>query len=322
MRLRFISAGLPLAMALTGTGPARACDFCLIHQGISPLETLTGAGVRVDQRYTLLDSVYQGSHEIANPGAQEQFWTTDLSGFYSVSEGLLFAVNVPLRVTRVDGHLHMHEDGEVELHPDRGGDKGLGDVSVIARYTFVRRHTLNSTTLLALTGGVKLPTGSTTGRTDDGEFLDAHTQLGTGSTDWLLGLSFNYARARLSFSGNALLSMNGRGEAGDEDHEFGNSANYDVTARYRIFPAIIGESANAFFASIGVAGEARAKEEENGRTAPDSGGHTIYVTPGVQLNVGPNWVAEVSWHQAIYHDLNAIQSGENYKVFGSLTYLF
>jgi hypothetical protein len=313
---------LGFALLSAGMPQARACDFCLLHQGISPLETLNGAGVRLDQRYTLLDSVYRGTDEVDNPGAHEEYWTTDLGAFYSPLEGLLLLANLPIRVTQVDGHLHAHDDGDIELHDDTGGDEGLGDLSLLARYTFLRHHTLDASTLLAVSGGVKLPTGSTNGHTDDGEFLDAHTQLGTGSTDVLLGLSFNHSRARWSISGNALLSINGKGEAGDKDHEFGDSVNYDVTARYRLSPATLGASETAIFLSFGVAGELRAHEKEDGETAPDSGGHTIYVTPGVQVNMGPHWVAEVSYHHAVYHDLNLMQLGEDFKVFGSLTYLF
>lgn len=54
----------------------------------------------------------------------------------------------------------------------------------------------------------------------------------------------------------------------------------------------------------------------------DSGGHTVYLSPGLQVSVGPNWVFEVSYQHAVYHDLNGVQLGENYKVFGSLIYLF
>jgi hypothetical protein len=42
----------------------------------------------------------------------------------------------------------------------------------------------------------------------------------------------------------------------------------------------------------------------------------------VQVNFAQNWVFEFSYQHAVYHDLNSVQLGEDYKVFGSLTYLF
>jgi hypothetical protein len=310
------------ALLLAWPACVRACDFCLIHQGISPLETQNGKGLRINQRYTLLDSVYAGTDEIPNPGAQEEFWTTDFSGFYSLRKDFMLLANLPIRITRLDGHLHVHHDGEVHAHGDTGGDEGIGDISLLGRYTFLTLHNQDTTTLLAITGGVKLPAGSTDGRNDEGEYLDAHTQLGTGSVDGLIGLSFNHARDRVSVSGNILYSINTGGETGDVDHEFGDSINYDVTAKYRVAPSESGQSRISWFASLGIAGEARGKEEEDGSTVPDSGGHTIYFAPGLQLIADSHWVAEFTWRQAVYHDLNATQLGEDFKAFVSLTFLF
>ncbi|MGQ0657438.1 MAG: hypothetical protein ACT4NU_04975 [Chromatiales bacterium] len=290
------------------------------------MQTQRGSGLRIAQRYALNDSVYDGSDEIDNPGAQERFWTTDLTGFYSVPHvaGLLLSSNIPIRVTEQNGHLHFHEeDREIELENDQGSAAGIGDVSLLARYTFLAHHTLDSTLLLAATTGVKLPTGDTDARTDAGdEFLDAHTQLGTGSTDLLAGASFNYALQRAAISGNALGGITGEGEVGDVDHRFGDWLNYDLTGRYRVYPETIGNVSTSVFLSFGVAGELRGKEKEGGETLADTGGHTVYLTPGVQVNFGEHWVAELSYHHAVYHDLNAVQLGEDLKVFGSITYLF
>jgi hypothetical protein len=323
MRSKNFVRGWLLTVILSGIPTAYACDFCLMHQGISPLETLNGAGMRITQRYTVLDSIYQGTTEHSNPGAREEFWTTDITGFYSINEGFLLMANIPVRVTRGDGDVSTATDGSVDLETDSGGDDGLGDISLLARYTFYRHHTLDSTLFLAFSGGVKLPTGATDARTDDGdEFLDAHTQLGTGSTDALLGASFNYAKGRFAVSGNVLGAINGEGEFGNTDHRFGNSLNYDLTGRYRVFPSTIGQSPTQVFVSLGFAGEVRAREHEDGAAVYDSGGHTVYIAPGLQVNFTEHWEAELSYQHAVYHNLNGTQLGEDFKVFGSLTYLF
>lgn len=298
-----------------------ACDFCLMHQGISPLETLNGAGLRVTQRYTYLDSVYQGTNEVSNPGASEQFWTTDVSSFYSLTEGLLLIGNIPLRITQGDGDVSSAAGGGVDLDTDSGGDEGIGDLSLLARYTFFRHHTLDSTFFLAISGGIKLPTGSTDGRNNSGAFLDAHTQLGTGSVDGLFGFGFNYAWKRFTVSSNILAAINSEGEFGNTSHQFGNAINYDLTGRYRIFPATIGQSTTQAFVSLGLAGETREREEEGNVEVQDSGGTTLYATPGLQINFASHWVTELSYQHGVYHNLFGTQLGEDYKVFGSLTYL-
>ncbi len=310
------------SLAFIASPLCEACDYCLLGQGISPLQTQTGAGIRVSPRYTLLDNVYDGDNEVSNPGVKEKYWTTDVAGFYSVNDRLLVLVNVPLRKTDGDGELVDGPNGEPEREDSTGGASGLGDVSVLARYRLFARHSPLGSTLIAGVVGIKLPTGSTNQHNDQGEYLDSHLQLGTGSTDALLGLSFDHAMDRASLSANALFSFAGDGETGDQSHRFGNSVNYDVTAKYRIAPAGMAPEQSAWFASLGINGEAREHEHLDGDRVGDSGGHTVYVTPGLQWVVQSRWIVEATYQYAVYHDLNQTQLGEDYRLFGSVTYLF
>ncbi len=298
-----------------------ACDYCLIGQGISPLQTQQGAGLRWSQRYTSLDSVYSGTDEVPNPGVKEQFWTTDIAGFYGVTERFMLLINTPLRRTDGNGELIEGEDGATDVEHVRGDATGVGDVSLLARYTVFERHTLDSTTLVAGVFGVKLATGSTDQHNAEGEYLDSHLQPGTGSTDPLLGLSIDHAIGRTSVSGNVLASFGQDGEVGDASHRFGDSVNYDVTGKYRLTPHTIGQCANALFVSFGVHGEWRDYEHLDGVRVADSGGNTVYVAPGLQYVVGGNWIIEATYQRAVYHDLNETQLGEDYRVFGTVTLL-
>jgi len=299
-----------------------ACDYCLISQGISPLQTQTGAGLRIAQRYTLLDSVFEGDSELDNPGVKEEYQTTEVSGFYSVSDRFLMLATVPVRQTRGDGELSVAAGGIPDREDTTGDTRGIGDLSLLGRYTFYTRHTLDTTTTLAGVLGIKLPTGSTTRRGDQGEYLDAHLQPGTGSTDLLFGVSVEHALGRYAVSANLLASIPGKGETGADSHRFGNSINYDITGKYRVTPAVSGASSSTCFVSLGVNGEYRNKEALNGSSVPDSGGHTLYVTPGVQFLLTAHWIFEATYQHAVYHDMNEIQLGEQYKLSGSMTYLF
>lgn len=301
---------------------AYGCEFCLISQGISPLQSLIGAGLRINERYSVLDSVYQGTDEVTNLGAREEFWTSEFSSFYGVTENLLLVLNVPVRSTQGDGEAETGPDGAVEFATDAGGDDGLGDLALFGRYTFLRHHTLAATTLMAATFGVKMPTGSTDGRGESGEFLDAHTQLGTGSTDVLVGVSASHAVNRFNLSANLLAAIATEGEFGTTTHQFGDSINYDVTAKYRILPAAVADSASRWFVSFGVNGEWRGHEDEDGTEVVDSGGHVVYLTPGLQVMIGAKLILEATYQAAVFHDLDGTQLGEDYKATASLTYLF
>ncbi len=325
MKRAFSTVLLAAVFFIAIAAPSYACDFCVLSQGISPLETLQGSGIRVNERYALVNKAYEGRGRFAlNTEAKEEYWTTEFTGFHGVTEKLTLLGVVPLKKTRLDGHMHVHADGEAEVHADMTGrETGLGDIAALGRYSLFKRHSIESTTTAAALAGIKLPTGKTSGKTRDGaEYLDAHLQLGTGSTDYLLGVSLNHALKRLSLSANLLATITTRGKAGDKDHEFGNALNYDLTAKYRAWPAGAGPVGHQLFVALGVNGELRGREKEDGATLADSGGHTVYVSPALQLVMAQRWVFELSHHQAAYHNLNGKQLGESYKTNGAITYLF
>lgn len=191
---------LPYAVvAAFAAPPALACEFCLLSQGISPLQSVNGAGMRISPRYTVLDEVYQGTRELPNTAkVAERFVTTEFTGFYSFNEKLTLIGTLPMRSTEGRGEVGTGLAGDADFETDTGGAEGVGDLSVLARYTFFEHHSLAATTLLAASAGLKLPTGDTLGRNDVGNFMDAHTQLGTGSTDVFLGLSASHAVGRLN----------------------------------------------------------------------------------------------------------------------------
>ena len=332
--------------------PLLACDYCLISQGLSPLDTFNGRGLRISQRYTSLDSVYDGDRELANPGASETYYTTEIGGFWSPRPWLTLIGVIPVRVTQVDGHLeHVgghdhHDEGHDEGHAggddhgdeadphkepadaatrgvedQHGGDSGVGDISLLARARVFQHHTLATTTTVALMAGIKTPSGSTRGRADNGEYLDAHLQLGSGATDALIGASMSHARGRWSLIANFLGAVKGQGEAGAHDYDYGNSINYDLTGRFRLSPATLGAAARQWFVSCGLSGEVRGQETEAGSRIDDSGGHVLFVQPGLQLNLGGRWTVEFWTQVPIHHDMTGTQLGEDLKVSAALSVL-
>jgi hypothetical protein len=300
-----------------------ACDFCLLSQGISPLDTMKGAGIKISERYTVLDQIYQGTGEKTNPGAKESHWTTELTGFYGITPEFMVMGVVPYKKGRTSGEADMAATPPV-LDPAMAGDaSGLGDVALLGRYTFLKSEAPDATDVLAAVFGVKFATGRTDARTSDGmNYLDSHLQPGTGSTDYLLGLSYSHALQRFSVSANLLGTIPTEGKFGATKHTFGNALNYDVTGKYRIVPEAFTPTKPQVFAALGVNGEVRNREKEDGVTVIDSGGNTIYLSPGLQVVFAPHWVVDLSYQHAIYHNLYGTQLGETYKVITGVTYLF
>jgi hypothetical protein len=312
-----------MAFQLSLSGVGFACDFCLLSQGISPLDTMKGSGIKVSERYTVLDQVYQGTSEKTNPGAKETHWTTELTGFYGITPEFMVMAVVPYKMGNTTGELMQNPDGTLDLDTAGAGRaSGLGDVALMGRFTFLKKETPDTTTVMAGVAGIKFATGNTNARANSGEFLDSHLQAGTGSTDYLLGLSYSHSLQRFSLSANLLGTITTEGKFGDIKHQFGNALNYDMTGKYRVAPEAFSPTRPQVFVALGVNGEVRGREKVDGVTVPDSGGNTIYLSPGLQLVLVPHWIVELTYQRAIYHNLYGTQLGETYKAITGVTYLF
>jgi hypothetical protein len=197
-----------------------------------------------------------------------------------------------------------------------GDEYGVGDVAVLGRFKAVMEHSEESTTILSLAAGMKLATGRTDGKDSEGELLDAHVQLGTGSTDFLAGLSGFLAWDRTALIANLLGGITTKGANG---HQFGNNLNYDLSARYRVYPSDY--EGIQFFATLGINGEWRGKELQDGTEVEDSGGNVTYVAPGIQIFFSPAISFEAVYQYPFLHGLHGHQLGEDYRIMSGVQFL-
>lgn len=287
-----------------------ACDFCLAAQGISPLE-VGSSGMRIDVRYLSVGTMYQDGSKTDNIGHElETHLTQQYSLFYALSSTFSIASLVPVPRRHSE---QITSQGKL-VH---GNQFGIGDVALLARFKPYVGHGMESTYILSIQGGMKLPTGRTDGRDSQGELLDPHVQLGTGSTDFLMGASGFAANERFAFIANFLGGFTGKGANG---HQFGNTLNYDATVRYRLWPE--GYDSPQFFLTFSLDGEMRGYELLDGVVNPNSGGNVVYASPGIQVFLATGLTLELSYQEAVLHNLYGQQLGEDYRLMSGLQILF
>ncbi len=308
--LSFAPRPLFAQFAESGRSVFDACDFCLAAQGISPLE-VGSSGLRVDVRYLSVGTVYRGASKATNTEQElETHLTQQYSLFLALNDRWSLATLIPVprrHSERVD------DQGQMAV----GNQFGVGDVAMLARYKLFVGHDFESTYILSMQGGLKLPTGRTDGYDSRGGLLDAHVQLGTGSTDVLAGMNGFAAVGRVAMIGNVLASLTGKGA---HHHEFGNSLNYDATVRYRLWPTEYEET--QLFLTLGLNGELRGHERQDGFVDSNSGGNVVYASPGVQIFVSPDFSLEFSYQHAVLHNLYGQQLGEDYRLMSGVQILF
>jgi len=283
------------------------CDFCLCYMGISPLD-FSGKGIRIDTRYLLLDRLVNNNRVVDNTEeSYEKHFTLQLSLIYPVGKKISVIGIVPYSV----------REGRESAEEKTSYTSGLGDIILFGRYPVLEKLNVNSIFLLSAQLGIKLPNGKPDEKNSANELIDAHLQIGTGSTDFIGGSNFLYSHKRFSISSNLLFSVKTRGKTG---YKFGNTFNYDITSKYMLFQSSIGK--NMFFINTGIKGDLRGKESQNGILISNSGGNTLFLTGGFNYFLSPYVSLEAQFMEPVLYTFNGIQDAESFKFVTGIQFMF
>ena len=267
---------------------------------------------------------------------------------YGVTNDLTVSVRLPW--VRRTGILEgVQEDpADPATVRDRGTTSGFGDVTVLGQYRFLNNQV--SGTQAAVLFGVKAPTGATNLVDPFGEIFEAEFQPGSGSWDGLFGAAFSQRLTpALSFHANVLAIATG---TGTQETNLGNRFLYNGALAYRLFGETAGEphshSPQNAFAHAGhdhprmatkapmvaaphghtaldalfeINGEWHDKQRTLGVTDPNSGGTTIFVSPGLRLTV-ENWSSYVLVGIPVVNDYNGIQATPTWRVLAGVSVVF
>ncbi|MBI2986529.1 MAG: transporter [Deltaproteobacteria bacterium] len=235
-----------------------------------------------------------------------------LTGVYGATRDLTLGVTLPI----VQKHLEFSTSSGTKTIRS----SGLGDLSLVGVYRFYRRDVSRATTQFSLIGGVKAPTGSTSQSDRDAPLLPGNNrkrlpkplQPGSGSWDGVLGVAAFQNLDRLSFYG----SVQGKINSEHDNFRFGNNLHYDFTVDY-----VTLQERNLFFV-LELNGISSGRNEENGRNLRNSGGHTLFVSPGVEYLPLPYVILESSVQIPIVQDSNGRQPEKRVSLVFGVRYLF
>jgi hypothetical protein len=267
---------------------------------------------------------------------------------YGITNDLTVSVRLPW--VRRTGILEgVQEDpADPAIVRDRGNTSGFGDVTVLGQYRFLNNQV--SGTQAAVLFGVKAPTGATHLVDPFGELFEAEFQPGSGSWDGLFGAAFSQRLSpALSFHANILAIASG---TGTQDTNLGHRFLYNGAVAYRLFgePASAPHShdlRNAYAhaghdhsrmatkapiaaaphghvavdALVEINGEWHDKQRTAGVIDQNSGGNTIFISPGLRLTV-ENWSTYVMVGIPVANDYNGIQATPTWRVLAGVSAVF
>jgi hypothetical protein len=192
-------------------------------------------------------------------------------------------------------------------------NSGIGDVRIVGRYNGFSAD--NSSGLIV---GIKFPSGSTSGTFSDGSTLDAGLQIGTGSTDIILG---GYTTGTIDTYGWFLQGTVQHAVAtkslSGADYRPGDAYSLNTGIRYAGFGAKV--SPMLQFNII-----KRQADTDNGTGVnvpldpvtgvPVSGGTLAYLAPGISVRVGGGASVYGFVQIPVYQNVNSLQLTPSYTV--------
>lgn len=192
-------------------------------------------------------------------------------------------------------------------------NSGIGDIKLISRYRIWSQKKKDPFNL-AFGLGVKMPTGKTDEEDDSGVCLPAYLQAGSGSWDPIFELGAHKIIGRHWISTYFRYKMAGKGELGDRDFEKPDIFKYNVAYAYAL--------SNLFDLELELNGEVRGKAELDGKKNDNTGGHIIYLTPGIHFKFYKGMHCDVGIPIPVYRDLNDPQLSEDYRIITKLAIKF
>lgn len=272
-----------------------------------------------------------------SPHSLKSIESINIALAYGITDDLTVSARLPfVRRTDIREGLYFREHPELgedaTVIETLGGASGVGDVTLLGQYRFLN-DTASGFEIAALLG-VKLPTGKTNENANEGERFEAEFQPGSGSWDGQFGLAATWRQGAWSFDTSALYHLV---TEGTQNTDLGDRLLYGVALSHRVMGGPPAEehvhadgavhlhksSAKALAVDLVLElnGEWHDKQKAGNEVDGNSGGHTLYVSPGVRLSAG-DWSGFASVGIPVVKDMNGLQPDPDWKLITGLAFAF
>lgn len=188
-------------------------------------------------------------------------------------------------------------------------EQGIGDFMLMGRYTAYERNSPGRTLRVAPFLGVKSPTGEDNARDGLGR-LPPPVQPGSGSWDWFGGAVVTYQTLDFQIDGQ----VNYRANRAADGFQAGDLTSVDASLQYRLWPRSLGGGVPAFLYGVFEVNLVdAAKDRIMGTADPNSGGTTLYLSPGLQYATR-KWIVETGVQIPVVQHLHGTALQSDYVV--------
>lgn len=295
------------------TRPVKCIGLINMSNGI----VLPKGKVAASLKYTYVhkDKLYDGSHEKKGDykGKYDRVnQLVQLTAKAGLLDHLEARVMVPYWIKQLKRNAY-----NPPRHADTNTVQGLGDIVVMGRYALMTQRE-GDWMNFALGAGLKLPTGNPNEKnsppfSNSHDYLGPGAQLGTGSWDPKFELGMTKFVDRSRYDAHFMYTLPGDGANSSRK---GNQFKYNFGYGYALNQYLDLE--------LELNGVDQKRHWYDGSAAKSTGGHTIYVTPGVHWKITPKTHLSLGVPVVVYRDLNSDPSedkyglGESFKVVSRL----
>ncbi len=191
----------------------------------------------------------------------------------------------------------------------KNSSSGLGDLQLSFKKAFFKKDGLKKTMRLAWKTGIKLPTGDE----------NLSPALGSGSVDFIVGGLLTYIDKRFAMHHDLSYKINSKAHG----LRVGNIIKHNVAFEYRVLPerfkSIEDTTLNLI---LELNGSYQARSKSSGQSLSNTGGTTLFLSPGFQVIAGPRLIFEGLFQYPVIQELNGTQLGIDYTASLGFRYSF
>ena len=315
---------------------ALACDLCSIYSSIE-LQKASQDTLRfgITEQFTEYGNILDQGHFVHNESHQRlESSITQILAAYDASPSLTIQTTLPYinrEFKRLDGDAVQN-----------GAEAGIGDMTIVGRYSVYQGGKADSFYNVQLLAGVKLPTGNssrlkeelsenhqhaevidTRHGTEEHQEMEAQSAihghdlaLGSGSVDFPLGASIVAQQGKFFARGSAIYSIR---TAGDHEYQYADDFMWDFGPGYYLYTQH--ESTAGVRATL--SGENKSKDSgRDGEIQHDTGISTLFLGPEVNFSVANSLSGALGYDIPLDINNTGYQAVASYRIRAGLTYRF
>lgn len=274
-------------------------------------KTKNTLALQLGYEYKSINLLVDNNQRLTNDPRSRYGQNITLKADYTLHKNIAFSLLIPV----------VHQNRSTISENQRS--IGIGDVTLIGQWTLLNKF--NSS--LNINGGVKLPTGKLSHRNESSIFLSPDMQSGSGSTDFIFGLtyvknqwvypnlnvlaytSFKFNTTNGSFGGTPTFS--GRSFKFGDEYIAGMIFSYNLVASFGLIVPDISLKYRHSTPNI-----------EQMTSAPNSGGDWFSIPIGILVSPQPNKSVRLYTEVPVFQNLDGLQITTDITIGVQLNYSF